>query len=45
LARETTAVAASHTGSAGLAGLLQLKRDGVIATGKRVGVLFSGVQR
>jgi len=45
LARETTAVAASHTGSAGLAGLLQLKRDGVIATGNRVGVLFSGVQR
>ncbi|MBI3373884.1 MAG: pyridoxal-phosphate dependent enzyme [Betaproteobacteria bacterium] len=45
LARETTGIAVSHTGSAGLAGLLQLHRDGVIATGARVGVLFTGVQR
>ena len=45
LARETTGIAVSHTGSAGLAGLLELQREGVIATGARVGVLFSGVQR
>jgi threonine synthase len=44
-AREATAIALSHTGSAGLAGLLQLRRDGVIAAGARVGLLFSGVQR
>ena len=44
-ARESTGIAVSHTGSAGLAGLLQLRRDGVITAGARVGVLFSGVQR
>ncbi len=45
VAREATAIAVSHTGSAGLAGLLRLQREGIIATGARVGVLFSGVQR
>jgi threonine synthase len=45
VARETTGIAVSHTGSAGLAGLLRLQFEGVIATGARVGVLFSGVQR
>ncbi len=45
VAREATGVAVSHTGSAGLAGLLHLRREGGIATGARVGVLFSGVQR
>jgi threonine synthase len=45
LARESTGIAVSHTGSAGLAGLLQLRRDGVVADGARVGVLFSGMQR
>jgi threonine synthase len=44
-ARESTGIAVSHTGAAGLAGLLQLRREGVIAAGARVGVLFSGVQR
>jgi threonine dehydratase len=44
-ALETTGIAVSHTGSAGLAGLLQLRRDGVITAGARIGVLFSGVQR
>jgi threonine dehydratase len=44
-ALETTGIAVSHTGSAGLAGLLQLRRDGVIAAGARVGALFSGVRR
>ena len=45
LVLETTAVRPSHTGSAGLAGLLQLQRQGVIAPGARVGVLLTGVQR
>jgi threonine synthase len=45
LARETTGIRVSHTGSAGLAGLLQLARDGVIGNASRVGVLFTGVQR
>jgi threonine synthase len=45
LVRETTAVRPSHTGSAGLAGLLHLQRQGVVATGARVGVLLTGVQR
>jgi threonine synthase len=45
LARDATGIAVSATGSAGLAGVLQLRRDGVIGEGARVGVLFSGVQR
>jgi threonine synthase len=45
LVLETTAVKPSHTGSAGLAGLLQLQRQGVVAPGARVGVLLTGVQR
>jgi threonine synthase len=45
VARETTGIPVSHTGSAGLAGVLQLRREGVIAAGARVGVLFTGVQR
>ncbi len=45
LALKNTGIAVSHTGSAGLAGLIQLRRDGLIATGARAGVLFSGVQR
>lgn len=45
LARETTGISVCHTGSAGLAGLLQLQRDGIIAPGERVAVIFSGVQR
>jgi threonine synthase len=43
--RESTGIPVSHTGSAGLAGLMCLRRDGVIASGARVGVLFTGVQR
>ena len=43
--REATGIAVSHTGSAGLAGLMCLQRDGVIAPGARVAVLFTGVQR
>jgi threonine synthase len=45
LAYENTAVRPSHTGSAGLAGLLQLQRQGGVAAGARVGVLLTGVQR
>jgi threonine synthase len=45
LVHETTVIKPSHTGSAGLAGLLQLQRQGVVAPGTRVGVLLTGVQR
>jgi threonine dehydratase len=45
LAAQTTGIAVSHTGSAGLAGLLQLQRQGLMTPGARVGVLFTGVQR
>jgi len=43
--RQATGIPVSHTGSAGLAGVLQLRREGVIAPAARVGVLFTGVQR
>lgn len=42
LAREATGIDVSHTGSAGLAGLLELGRRGGLRAGERVGVLFSG---
>jgi threonine synthase len=45
LALECTGIGASPTGTAGLAGLLQLQREGMMAPGVRVGVLFTGVQR
>ncbi len=45
LARETTGAAVCHTGSAGLAGVLQLRREGAIRPGEKVAVLFTGVQR
>jgi threonine synthase len=45
LALECTGIGASPTGTAGLAGLLQLQREGLMAPGVRVGVLFTGVQR
>ncbi|HZQ59546.1 MAG TPA: pyridoxal-phosphate dependent enzyme [Acidimicrobiales bacterium] len=37
--------AVSATGSAGLAGLLELRATGVVAPGERVAVLFTGVER
>ena len=37
--------AVEPTGSAGLAGLLDLVADGVVGPGERVGVLFTGVDR
>jgi threonine synthase len=45
LALTHTGVAVSPTGSAGLAGLLRLQRDGVIKPGERVALIFSGVER
>ncbi len=45
LGREATGVPVCHTGSAGLAGLMQLRRDGVIKPAERAAVIFSGVQR
>jgi len=45
LARETTGINVDHTGAAGLAGLLQLSREGAIAPRENVAVIFSGVQR
>jgi threonine synthase len=40
-----TGIPVDPTGSAGLAGLLQLRRSGAIGDGDRVAVLFTGVQR
>ena len=45
LARETTGINVDHTGAAGLAGLLQLSREGAVAPRENVAVIFSGVQR
>ena len=36
---------ADHTGTAGLAGLIQLTRDGVVRPDETVAVIFSGVRR
>jgi len=45
LALSTTGIAVDPTGSAGLAGLLELVRGGEVAPQERVAVLFTGVQR
>ena len=45
LARAHTGLRPSPTGTAGLAGVLQLQRQGVIGPGACVGVLFTGVER
>ena len=45
LAREHTSVAVEPTGTAGLAGLLELQRRGGIQPRETLGVLFSGVER
>lgn len=45
LARETTRIDADHTGTAGLAGLVRLIEDGVVAPTETVAVVFSGVRR
>jgi len=45
LARELTGIPADPTGSAGLAGLMQLRRAGGLDANERLAVLFTGVQR
>jgi threonine synthase len=42
VAREATGIPVGYTGSAGLAGLLELRRRGVIQAGEQVVVLFTG---
>jgi threonine dehydratase len=42
LARSATGIEVSHTGSAGLAGLLELAARGALHPGERVAVLFTG---
>jgi len=42
VAFETTGIPASHTGTAGLAGLMELQRRGEIAKDEAVGVIFTG---
>ena len=45
LARTLTGIGVDPTGSAGLAGLAHLMREGGVRRDERVGVLFTGVQR
>ena len=45
LAHESTEISVDPTGSSGLAGLLELRDQGVIGDDERVAVLFTGVDR
>ncbi|MDR3544977.1 MAG: pyridoxal-phosphate dependent enzyme [Candidatus Limnocylindrales bacterium] len=45
LARDTTGIDADHTGSSGLAGLMELLRDGTVGAGESVAVFLTGVRR
>jgi threonine synthase len=45
IGRETTGIDVDHTGSAGLAGLIELRRSGEVAPHETVAVLFTGVRR
>jgi hypothetical protein len=45
LARDTTGIDADHTGSSGLAGLMELLRDGSVGAGESVAVFLTGVTR
>lgn len=45
LARETTGSDVDHTGSAGLAGLLELRASGALAPGEKVAIIFTGSRR
>jgi threonine synthase len=45
LAREATGIDVDHTGSAGLAGLMELSDRGDLRPGERVALLFTGVRR
>jgi threonine synthase len=44
-ARATTGIDVDHTGSAGLAGLIELRRSGEADPGERVAVLLTGARR
>ncbi|MEO8033166.1 MAG: pyridoxal-phosphate dependent enzyme [Acidobacteriota bacterium] len=41
-ARESTGIHASHTGTAGLAGLMELQRRGELGENESIGVIFTG---
>ena len=45
LARPLVGIDADHTGTAGLAGLIQLTRDGIVGPDENVAVIFSGARR
>jgi threonine synthase len=45
LARPDLGIDADHTGTAGLAGLMTLTRDGLVQPDETVAVIFSGVRR
>jgi threonine synthase len=45
LARPDLGIDADHTGTAGLAGLIQLTRDGTVRPDETVAVIFSGARR
>ena len=45
LGRATTGIDVDHTGSAGLAGLMALRRAGLVDAAETVAVLFTGVRR
>jgi threonine synthase len=45
VARGTTGIQVDATGSAGLAGLLDLRRRGAVGDDERVAVLFTGIDR
>ena len=45
LARDTTGIDADHTGSSGLAGLMELLRDGSVGAGESVAGFLTGVTR
>ena len=45
IARSTTGIDVDPTGSAGLAGLLELRRHGLVGSNETVAVIFTGVRR
>jgi threonine synthase len=45
LARDATGIDADHTGTSGLAGLMELLRDGSVGAGESVAVFLTGVRR
>ena len=42
---QSTGIPGDHTGTSGLAGLLELRRQGMIGDDERVAVLFTGIRR